>query len=310
MQESKKIWHNGSLVDWADATVHVLTHGLHYGTSVFEGIRAYRTDEGPAVFRLDEHLARLERSAAMYYMPLGFSQDELRQAVHETIAVNELDSCYIRPIVFRGYGTMGLFPLDAPVDVAIAVWEWGAYLGEEGLKNGIRAKIATWRRIGNNTIPATAKAGGQYLNSILAKVETQKAGYQEAILLNEQGMVADGSGENIFVVKGGRISTPPVAASILEGITRNTIMDLAREEGMDVVERDIPRSELYFADEVFVTGTAAEVCPINEIDDHPIGPPGPVTRQLQERFFRVTEGKDPRSEGWLDFVSRSVRASS
>ncbi len=310
MQESKKIWHNGSLVDWADATVHVLSHGLHYGTSVFEGIRAYRTDEGPAVFRLDEHLARLERSAAMYYMPLGFTQAELRQAVHETIAVNELDSCYIRPIVFRGYGTMGLFPLDAPVDVAIAVWEWGAYLGEDGLTNGIRAKIATWRRIGNNTIPATAKAGGQYLNSILAKVETQKAGYQEAILLNDQGMVADGSGENIFLVKDGRISTPPVAASILEGITRNTIMDLAREEGLDVVERDITRSELYFADEVFVTGTAAEVCPINEIDDHPIGPPGPITRQLQERFFRVTEGKDPRSEEWLDFVSRSVRTSS
>ena len=308
MQESEKIWHNGTLVNWADATVHVLSHGLHYGTSVFEGIRAYHTDEGPAVFRLDDHLARLERSAAMYYMPLGYSRQELRQAVHDTIAVNELDSCYIRPIVFRGYGTMGLFPLDAPVDVAIAVWEWGAYLGEEGLKNGIRAKIASWRRIGSNTIPATAKAGGQYLNSILAKVETQKAGYQEAILLNEQGMVADGSGENIFIVQGGVISTPPMAASILEGITRNTIMELAREEGMEVVERDIPRAELYFADEVFVTGTAAEVCPINEIDDHVLGPPGPITRRLQERFFSVTEGKDPRSAEWLDFVARPAPA--
>ncbi len=308
MQESEKIWHNGSLVDWGDAKVHVLSHGLHYGTSVFEGIRAYKTDEGPAVFRLGDHLARLERSAAMYYMPLGYTREELRQAVHQTIAVNELESCYIRPIAFRGYGTMGLFPLDAPVDVAIAVWEWGAYLGDDGLKNGIRAKISSWRRIGNNTIPATAKAGGQYLNSILAKVESQKAGYQEAILLNEQGMVADGSGENIFVVKDGVVSTPPVAASILEGITRNTIIELAREEGMDVRERDIPRAELYFADEVFVTGTAAEVCPINEIDDHLLGPPGPVTQRLQERFFRVTEGKDPRADEWLDFVSSTARA--
>lgn len=297
-------------MNWADATVHVLSHGLHYGTSVFEGIRAYQTSEGPAVFRLDDHLARLERSAAMYYMPIPYSRAELRQAVHDTIAVNELDSCYIRPIVFRGYGTMGLYPLEAPVDVSVAVWEWGAYLGEEGLKNGIRAKIASWRRIGNNTIPATAKAGGQYLNSILAKIESQKAGYQEAILLNEQGLVADGSGENIFVVKDGVISTPPVAASILEGITRNTIIELAREEGMTMVERDVPRAELYFADEVFVTGTAAEVCPINEVDDHVIGPPGPITRQLQDRFFAVTEGKDTRSEQWLDFVTRPAKAAS
>jgi branched-chain amino acid aminotransferase len=310
LQESEKIWHNGSLVNWADATVHVLSHGLHYGTSVFEGIRAYQTSEGPAVFRLDDHLARLERSAAMYYMPIPYSRAELRQAVHDTIAVNELDSCYIRPIVFRGYGTMGLYPLEAPVDVSVAVWEWGAYLGEEGLKNGIRAKIASWRRIGNNTIPATAKAGGQYLNSILAKIESQKAGYQEAILLNEQGLVADGSGENIFVVKDDVISTPPVAASILEGITRNTIIELAREEGMTMVERDIPRAELYFADEVFVTGTAAEVCPINEVDDHVIGPPGPITRQLQDRFFAVTEGKDPRSDQWLDVVTRPAKAAS
>ena len=309
MQESEKIWQNGQLVDWADARVHVLTHALHYGTSVFEGIRAYKTERGPAVFRLDDHLARLERSAAMYYMPLPFSREELRTAVHQTIAVNELDSCYIRPLAFRGYGTMGLFPLDAPVELAIAVWEWGAYLGEEGLKNGIRAKIASWRRIGNNTVPATAKAGGQYLNSILAKVETQKAGYQEAILLNEQGYVADGSGENIFVVKDGVLSTPPVASSILEGITRNTIIDLAREEGLEVIERDIARGELYFADEVFVTGTAAEVCPINEIDDHEIGPPGPITRRLQDRFFRVTEGKDPRSAEWLDYVEVPAQAS-
>jgi branched-chain amino acid aminotransferase len=308
MKEAAKIWQNGALVDWADAQVHVLSHALHYGTSVFEGIRAYHTDRGPAVFRLDDHLARLERSAAMYYMPIPYTREELRTAIHQTIAANDLDSCYIRPLVFRGYGTMGLFPLEAPVDVVLATWEWGAYLGEAGMRDGIRAKIASWRRIGNSTIPATAKAGGQYLNSILAKIETQKAGYDEAILLNEQGYVADGSGENIFVVKDGILVTPPIGASILEGITRNTIIDLAREEGLSVIERDIPRAELYFADEVFVTGTAAEVCPINEIDEHRLGEPGPVTRRLQERFFRVTEGKDPRSAEWLDYVEIPARA--
>lgn len=302
MEESQKIWFNGELVDWHEAKVHVLSHALHYGTSVFEGIRAYATDRGPAIFHVDEHLARLQRSAAMYYMDIPFSLAELRTAVAETINANGLKSCYIRPLAFRGYGTMGLYPLGAPVDVAIAVWEWGAYLGEEGLKNGIRAKVASWRRIGNNTIPATAKAGGQYLNSILAKVEADKSGYQEAILLNEQGYVADGSGENIFVVKDGVLVTPPVAASILEGITRNTIMTLAEDAGIPVVERNIGRSELYFADEVFVTGTAAEVCPINEVDDHPIGPPGPITRQLQDRFFAIVAGKDARSADWLYYT--------
>jgi len=309
MQEASRIWMNGALVDWADAKVHVLSHGLHYGTSVFEGVRAYATPDGPAVFRLDDHLARLERSAAMYYMPLPYTREELRRAVHAVVSTNDLESCYIRPIAFRGYGTMGLFPLEAAVDVAIAAWEWGAYLGEDGLRNGVRAKVASWRRIGNNTIPAHAKAGGQYLNSILAKVETHKAGYDEAILLNEQGFVADGSGENIFVVKGGRLLTPPLGASILEGITRSTIIELALESGVEVVERDVARSELYNADEVFVTGTAAEICPINEIDDHPLGPPGPVTRRLQERFFAITDGSDASRAGWLDRVAAATPAS-
>jgi branched-chain amino acid aminotransferase len=300
MQEADKIWMNGALVDWHDARVHVLSHALHYGSAVFEGIRSYATDDGPAVFRLDDHLARLERSAAMYYMPIPYSREELRSAVHSVLGANDLTSCYIRPIVMRGYGVMGLFPLDAPVDVAIAAWEWGAYLGEEGLRSGIRAKISSWRRIGNNTIPATAKAGGQYLNSILAKIETHKAGYQEAILLNEQGFVADGSGENVFVVKNGRLITPPVTASILEGITRATIIELAIEEGIEVVERDVTRAELYTADEVFITGTAAEVCPVNEVDDHLLGPPGPITRRLQDRFFAITEGREPRYAAWLD----------
>jgi branched-chain amino acid aminotransferase len=306
MQEAEKIWMNGALVDWPDARVHVLSHGLHYGTTVFEGIRSYDAEGGTAVFRLDDHLARLERSASMYHMPIPYSREELRQAVHSLLTANGLSACYIRPIVLRGYGTMGLFPLEAPVDVAIAAWEWGAYLGEDGLKTGIRAKISSWRRIGSSTIPATAKAGGQYLNSILAKIETHKAGYQEAILLNEAGFVADGSGENIFVVRDGVLITPPMHASILEGITRASIMTLAHDEGIPVVERDMGRGELYHADEVFITGTAAEVCPVVEVDDHDLGAPGPITRRLQGRFFAATEGRDPRSAEWLDYVGAAA----
>jgi len=308
MQEAEKIWMNGSLVDWHDAKVHVLSHGLHYGSSVFEGIRAYDAEGGVAVFRLDDHLARLERSAAQYFMDVPYPREEMRQGVHGVISSNGLGACYIRPIVLRGYGVMGLHPLEAPVDVSIAAWVWGAYLGEDGLRNGIDAKVSSWRRIGNNTIPATAKAGGQYLNSILAKIETHKAGYAEAILLNEQGMVADGSGENIFVVKDGLISTPPLSAAILEGITRNSIMEIARAEGYDVVERDLARSELYNADEVFMTGTAAEVCPIRSVDDHVIGPPGPITRRLQQVFEDAVHGRDPRWSQWLDCVTAPAPA--
>lgn len=308
MQEAEQIWVNGELVPWAEAKVHVLSHALHYGSSVFEGIRAYDTDRGPAVFRLRDHLRRLQRSAAMYYMPLPYDLEALRGAVHAVLTANGLRECYIRPIAFRGYGVMGLFPLDAPVDVAVAAWEWGAYLGEDGLKHGIRAKTSSWRRIGSTTIPATAKAGGQYLNSILAKIETHKAGYQEAILLNEAGYVADGSGENIFIVRDGRLITPPVNASILEGITRDCILTLAADEGIPVVEREVARAELYQADEVFVTGTAAEVCPIREVDDHVIGEPGPITTRLQERFFAATLGRDPRSDDWLDVVDSAAPA--
>ena len=308
MQEAEKIWMNGVLVDWADAKVHVLSHGLHYGTTVFEGIRSYDADGGTAVFRLGDHLARLERSAEMYHMPLPYSREELRSAIHQVIAANGLGACYIRPIAMRGYGTMGLFPLEAPVDVAVAAWEWGAYLGEDGLRTGIRAKVSSWRRIGSSTIPATAKAGGQYLNSILAKIETHKAGYQEAILLNEAGYVADGSGENLFLVRDGALITPPVHASILEGITRASIISLAADEGIPVLEREVARGELYHADEVFITGTAAEVCPVIEVDDHDLGAPGPVTRALQERFFAATEGRDPRSAEWLDYVAATAPA--
>lgn len=239
-------------------------------------------------------------------MPMPYTRDEMRTAVHQVISSNNLGGCYIRPIVLRGYGTMGLFPLEAPVDVAVAAWPWGAYLGEDGLRDGIRAKISSWRRIGSTTIPATAKAGGQYLNSILAKIETHKAGYQEAILLNEAGYVADGSGENLFLVRDGVLITPPVQASILEGITRASIISLAGDEGIPVLEREVARAELYTADEVFITGTAAEVCPVNEVDDHPLGV-GPITQRLQARFFAATEGRDPRSAGWLDYVGTPAR---
>ena len=293
MQEAEKIWMNGALVNWPDARVHVLSHGLHYGTTVFEGIRAYDAEGGTAVFRLDDHLARLERSAQMYHMPLPYTRAEIRHAVHQVVTANGLGGCYIRPIVLRGYGTMGLFPLEAPVDVAVAAWEWGAYLGEEGLRKGIRAKISSWRRIGSTTIPATAKAGGQYLNSILAKIESHKAGYQEAILLNESGYVADGSGENLFLVRDGALVTPPVHASILEGITRASIIALAGDEGIPVVEREVARGELYTADEVFITGTAAEVCPVNEIDDHELGSPGPDDAPAAGPLLRRHRGPRP-----------------
>jgi branched-chain amino acid aminotransferase len=302
MQEAEKIWMNGALVDWHEARVHVLSHALHYGTAVFEGIRSYATDDGPAVFRLDDHLARLERSAAMYYMPIPFSREELRLAVHRLLAANDLGSCYIRPLVMRGYGTMGLFPLEASVDVAIAAWEWGAYLGEEGLRSGIRAKVSSWRRIGNNTIPATAKAGGQYLNSILAKIETHKAGYQEAILLNEHGFVADGSGENIFVVKDGTIFTPDLSASILPGITRDTLIQIASDLGYEVVLKNLIRTDLYLADEVFMSGTAAEVTPLRAVDDHELGV-GPVTMEIQKAYLDTARGQSERWAHWLDYAT-------
>ncbi|MDQ6915706.1 MAG: branched-chain amino acid transaminase, partial [Actinomycetota bacterium] len=258
MEPSELIWMNGDFVAWEDAKVHVLTHGLHYGTGVFEGIRAYDTELGTAVFRHTDHLDRLYKSAELYYMPIPYAREELRAATHELIGRNGLSSCYIRPIAFRGYGEMGLFPLDAPVDVAIAVWSWGAYLGEDGKRHGIRAKVSSWRRISPDSLIPHAKASGQYLNSVLAKVESHKAGYQEAILLDDLGHVCEGSGENIFVVSDGVIATPPPTASILDGINRKSVMQIAHDLGHEVVERDLARAELYMADEVFMTVTAAE----------------------------------------------------
>ncbi|TML31360.1 MAG: branched-chain amino acid transaminase, partial [Actinobacteria bacterium] len=278
MEPSELIWMNGDFVAWEDAKVHVLTHGLHYGTGVFEGIRAYDTELGTAIFRHADHLDRLFRSAGLYYMPIPYSREELRAAVHELIGRNSLQSCYIRPIVFRGYGPMGLNPLDSPVDVAIAVWSWGAYLGEDGKRQGIRAKVSSWRRISPDSLIPQSKASGQYLNSVLAKIESHKSGYEEAILLDDKGDVCEGSGENVFVVRDGVLHTPPATASILDGVNRRSVIQIARDLGHTVVERDIARAELYLADEVFMTGTAAELVPVREIDDHRVGEgePGPL----------------------------------
>jgi branched-chain amino acid aminotransferase len=297
------IWMNGEFVAWEDAKVHVLTHAMHYGTGVFEGIRAYETDDGQTgIFRNLDHLRRLERSAQLYYMDIPYSRDQLREATHELIARNGFRSCYIRPLVFRGHGPMGLDPLDNPVEVSIAVWEWGAYLGEEGQRNGIRARVSSWRRISPESLIPHAKACGQYLNSVLAKIESKKAGYDEAILLDDKNNVCEGTGENVFVIKEGTIYTPPHTASILDGINRKSVIEIARDLGYTVVERDLARAELALADEIFLTGTAAELTPVREIDDVEIGPPGEITRALQREFDDALHGRSERYREWLDIV--------
>jgi len=310
VKQADLIWMNGEFVAWEDAKIHVLTHGLHYGTGVFEGIRCYDTEIGPAIFRHQEHYQRLARSAELYYMPMPYDGAALRAATHELIGRNGLRSCYIRPLAYRGYGQMGLNPLEAPVDVAIAVWEWGAYLGEEGKRNGIRAKVSSWRRISPESLIPTAKASGQYLNSVLAKIESTKAGYEEAILLDDHGHVCEGSGENIFVVWEGRIVTPPPASSILDGITRKSAIQIARDLGFEVIERAIARAELYLADEVYMTGTAAELVPVREIDDHAIGAgtPGEVTLAVQKAFEDALHGRSERYREWLDPVPARAAA--
>ncbi|MEO8968238.1 MAG: branched-chain amino acid transaminase, partial [Solirubrobacteraceae bacterium] len=312
VEQADLIWHNGELVAWEDATVHVLTHGLHYGTGVFEGERAYETPRGTSIFRHRDHLQRLMRSAELYYMPVPYSLEELRAATHDLLTANGLTQCYIRPIVFRGYGQMGLYPLDCEVSVSIAAWPWGAYLGEDSKQAGIRAKVSSWRRISSDALIPQAKATGQYLNSVLAKIEATKAGYQEAILLDSHGMVCEGSGENIFVVRDGRIFTPPQTAAILDGINRASVLTIATDLGYEVIERDLARSELVLADEVFMTGTAAELVPVREIDDHAIGGgsgAGEVTRELQRVFDRALRGEEPRYADWLDVIEPAAQAS-
>jgi len=309
VEKSEWIWMNGEFVAWDDAKVHVLSHGLHYGTGVFEGIRCYETDRGPAIFRHSEHLERLAKSAEMYYLPLEHSLDEIREATHELIRRNGLKSCYIRPLAFRGYGEMGLYAKGSPVDVMVAVWPWGAYLGEEGKHQGIRAKVSSWRRISPNGLIPHAKASGQYLNSILAKTESANAGYDEAIMLDEAGHVCEGSGENIYLVRNGQIVTPPHTASILDGISRKSIIQIARDLGYDVVEREVARAELYLAEEVFLSGTAAELVPVREIDDHDLGGPGEITRVVQAKFDDALHGRAQEYLEWLDLVVQPSKVS-
>jgi branched-chain amino acid aminotransferase len=299
-----KVWMDGKLVAWEDATVHVLTHGLHYGSGVFEGLRTYDTKRGPAVFRLTDHIRRLFRSAHVYHMEIPFSPDELVDGAKETVRANGLRECYVRPMAYRGYAEMGLNPLPAPVNVSIAVWKWGLYLGEGSRETGVRAKISSWKRLDHNILPPGVKATGQYINSSLAKIEALKGGYDEAIMLNMAGYVTDGSGENVFVIKDGVFLTPPFQAGCLDGITRDSVMTIARDLGYEVVERNLSRLDLYTADEAFFTGTAAEVAPIREVDDRAVGSNerGPITKEIQETFLAVVHGEIEKYQGWLSLV--------
>jgi len=309
MEPTPSIWMNGALVDWDDATVHVGSHGLHYGSGVFEGIRCYETPNGPAVFRLTDHMRRLETSAGLIYMKLPYSVGELVKGTLDLLSSNGLPACYVRPIAFYGFGTLGVPPRENPVEVAIMSWPWGTYLGAEALEKGIRAKVSTWRRVGPNTIPHAAKATGVYLNSMLAVLEASRAGYEEAILLTEDGYVGDGSGENLFLVKNGVLYTPDLSASILPGITRDSVMTIARDLGYEVVSKPLIRTDLYVADELFMTGTAAEVTPIRSVDDHEIGDPGPITKAIQETYLAAVTGRDQRFSHWLEQVPTSVPGS-
>ena len=305
MEATEKIWMNGELVDWADAKIHVGTHALHYGSGVFEGIRAYETARGTAVFRLTDHLVRLEKSAKLMYMEIPYGVEELRAAALELVAVNGLPSCYLRPLAFYGYGELGVSPRSNPVDVVIMSWPWGTYLGEEALERGVSAKISSWKRVGPNTVPHVSKATGVYLNSMLAVLEATRGGYDEAILLTDEGYVADGSGENIFVVRDGTLLTPDLSASILPGITRNTVIQIAQDLGYPVRETTLIRSDLVLADEAFMTGTAAEVTPIRSVDDRGIGPPGPVTREIQGAYLDTVRGRSERWSHWLEYVEET-----
>ncbi len=302
METADLIWQNGELVAWEDAKVHVLSHGLHYGTGVFEGIRCYETERGPAVFRHREHLNRLEKSAELYYMELPYSAEELRLATHELIRRNGLGSCYIRPLAYRGYGNLGLYATDAPIDVIVAAFPWGVYLGEEGARSGIRTRVSSWRTISGDSLIPHAKASGQYLNSVLAKTEATNAGYDEAILLDQHGCVSEGSGENVFAVRDGVLCTPGHTSAILDGITRASVIQIALDLGYKVEERDIARSELYLADEVFLTGTAAELVPVREVDNHSLGDPGEITRVIQAKLQDALHGRAEEYLEWLDFV--------
>ena len=302
LTKSEKIWMDGAFVDWDDANVHILTHSLHYGLGVFEGIRTYETSQGPAVFRLTDHIKRLFDSARIFLLDIPYSADELVEATKETVRVNNLSSCYVRPLVYLGYGEMGLNPLPCPVQVSIAVWPWGTYLGDEGLKHGVRMKVSSWQRHHPNALPPAAKGTGMYINSSMAKVEALKAGYDEAILLSPNGYVSECTGENLFVVQDGRILTPPVSAGALAGITQQCVKSIATDLGIDYEVAHLLRSDLYTADEAFLSGTAAEVVPIRSVDDRELGEPGPVTRTIQDTYFAAVKGEVDRYKDWNEHV--------
>jgi branched-chain amino acid aminotransferase len=301
-EKTEKIWMDGELVPWDEARVHILTHSLHYGSGVFEGIRTYAAADGPAVFRLTDHIQRLFDSAKLIMMEIPYTREEIVEACKLTVRESGLDSCYVRPIAYLGYGEIGLNPLPCEVNVSIAVWPWGSYLGEESLEQGVRMKVSSWRRMDPNINPVAAKGTGIYINSSLAKVEAVKSGYDEAIMLNTQGFVAECTGENLFIVKNGVLITPPLSSGALAGITRDSIMTIARDLGVPVQEQQLPRHDLYLADEAFLTGTAAEVVPIRSVDDREIGNRGEITRTLQETYFAAVRGDVERYKDWLEYV--------
>lgn len=302
--ENGKIWFNGEFVNWKEANIHVLSHVVHYGSSVFEGIRCYNTKNGPAIFRLREHVERLFNSGKIYRMEIPYTVDEICDAIIETVKVNNLKDCYIRPVVFRGYKELGVYPLNCPLDTVIAAWEWGKYLGEEALENGVDLGVSTWRRMAPNTLPNMAKAGANYMNSQLAKMESVLNGFDEAIMLDYAGSVSEGSGENIFLIKDDILYTPHSALSILSGITRDSVIKLADDEGIKIKEEAIPREMLYLADEIFLTGTAAEITPVRSIDKITIGTGkrGKLTEKLQTKFFNIIEGSEEDKYNWLTFT--------
>ena len=302
-ETAEKIWMNGDLVDWDDATVHVLTHTLHYGNGVFEGIRAYETDTGPAVFQLRPHIERLFQSAKILYIDIPWTVDQLVEGVLDTVRVNGFSSCYIRPLVYLGYGEMGLNPLDCKVEVSISCWPWGAYLGDESLEKGVRLMISSWQRHDPNAMPPAAKGVGHYVNSQMAKVQAIKSGYEEAILLSPQGYVSECTGENLFIVREGKIITPPSSAGALEGITQKTVRKIAEDLDIPYIQGNILRSDLYIAEEAFLSGTAAEIVPIRSVDDREIGDRGPITKAIQEVYFDVVRGKRPEYESWNEYVN-------
>jgi branched-chain amino acid aminotransferase len=304
MEPTRFIWFDGELIPWEQATVHVLAHGLHYGTGVFEGIRVYHTPDGAAAFRLGDHMRRMVHSAKAFRIPLPYTAEDLSKAALELVRANEMHVCYLRPIAFLGAGSLGLNPTGATSHTSIAAWEWGAYLGKSALESGARVRVSSWRRIGHEALIPNAKGTGQYINSVLAKQEAVTAGYDEALMLNYEGYVAEGSGQNVFLVRGRTVSTPPSTAGALEGITRDTVMTLLADDGYEVVEAQVTRSDLYYADEAFFTGTAAEVTPIREIDDRPVGDgePGPITKRAQELFMKAVTGELEPYRHWLEYA--------